>query len=277
MLILGIESSAKSASVAVCDGERLIAQTQLNTAQTHSQTLLPVTADLLRNAGLSLSDMEMFAVAAGPGSFTGLRIGIAQIKAFASAENKPCAPVSTLEAMAWGVSGLMDGIVCAVMDARCEQVYTAMFEVRYGAVLRLSEDAAISLADLDGEIKKLKKPVMLVGDGAEIWYNSCGRQRPDKDGSGSSGETTWKANFSAEAAFPWDNEFGHMDGAIRMAPPQHRLQTGYGVCRAALELYSRGGTVAAAALEPQYLRMPQAERERIAREALARERDSDES
>lgn len=167
MLMLSFESSAKAASVAVTDNGRLLGQSVQISGLTHSATLLPMAEDLLKNLGLGLDKIDAFAVAHGPGSFTGIRIGISTVKGLGWALKKPCTGVSTLEAMAWhGVSA--GGFVCPVMDARRSQVYNALFEIRDGRPFRLTPDRAISLEDLSAEVKELNAPVLLVGDGSYI-------------------------------------------------------------------------------------------------------------
>lgn len=223
MLTLSFESSAKAASVALCDGARLISQYSQCTALTHSRTLLPMAEDMLKNAELSMADVELFAVAQGPGSFTGIRIGVSTVKGLAWAANKPCVGASTLEAMAWhGVSA--GGYVCPVMDARRSQVYNALFEIKDGLPVRLCEDRAISLEELAAELVKLNAPALLVGDGAEL-----------------------TAGFLNEKGI-----------AYKMVPENLRYQSAWGVAMAAL-----GKTPASAdELLPVYLRLSQAERER---------------
>ena len=127
MITLGIDSSAVSVGAAVCDGEKIIADGFINNKITHSQTLMPLVEAIITNAKMTLADIDIFAVSAGPGSFTGLRIGVSAVKGMAYALGKPCKAVSTLDAMAYNLLGT-DGIVCAVMDARCDQVYNALFE-----------------------------------------------------------------------------------------------------------------------------------------------------
>ena len=167
MLILAFESSAKAASAALVRDGELIAQSTQCSGLTHSRTLLPMAEDMLKNTDIRLSDVDMLACAHGPGSFTGIRIGIATVKGLAWALDKPCIGVSTLEAMAWnGISA--GGIICAVMDARRSQVYNALFEIRDGMPVRLTEDRAISLEELKGDVEALNSDVFLVGDGASI-------------------------------------------------------------------------------------------------------------
>ena len=170
MKILALESSATACSVALCEDERLIAQTFQNSGLTHSCTLMPMAESMLAQCGHRLSDVDVIAVAAGPGSFTGLRIGVSTAKGLAWTGDKPCAPCSTLESMAWQLAH-MDGIIIAAMDARRNQVYNAVFRARNGRLERLSPDRAISLAELEEEIKKLEEVKILVGDGAQLCYN----------------------------------------------------------------------------------------------------------
>ncbi len=241
-VILGLDTSAKAASAAICEDGRIIAQTQLNTRLTHSQTALPMMQALLDCARMTLNDVDYLAVSAGPGSFTGIRIGIAAVKAISFTLEKPCIGASTLEALARNMTGL-SGIVCPVMDARCKQVYTAMFELdaEKGRFERLFADEAISTDDLEKRIgetlqrKNSGKSVILVGDGAEMCYNIMNDR---------------------------------MD--VTLAPPMLVNQTGYGVCMAAQAAVQRGETLTAQQLAPVYLRLPQAERERNARIAAER-------
>ncbi len=231
MKILALESSALAASVALTEDETLLAQSYQNSGLTHSRTLMPLCQDLLKNLGLTLSDVDVIAVAAGPGSFTGLRIGVSAAKGLAWAAQKPCCAVSTLEAMAWTVAH-MGGELCPAMDARRSQVYNARFKAEKGAPLRLTPDRAISLEELWGEIEKDgKKPQILVGDGANLCYNA----------------------------------FRERGVEVTLPPPHLRLQSAWGVARGALELARAGQTVTAAQLVPAYHRLSQAERERAAR------------
>ena len=169
MKILALESSAVSASVALTEDEKLVAQSFQNCGLTHSRTLLPMVENLLANCGVSLADVDAIAVAHGPGSFTGVRIGVATVKGLALGADKPCLGVSTLEAMAWGARAL-GGDLCCVMDARAGQVYNALFTVEDGRVRRLCDDRAIKLTELAEEIGEA--PYFLVGDGADLCYNT---------------------------------------------------------------------------------------------------------
>ncbi len=231
MKILALESSATAASVALCEDEALIAQSFRDTGLTHSQTLLPMTEELLAHCGLTVADLDLIAVAAGPGSFTGLRIGVATAKGLAWAAQLPCAGCSTLEAMAWNLAGL-DGELCAAMDARRHQVYNARFRAENGTITRLTEDRAIALEDLIEELRGTETTQIVLGDGAQLCCEAL-----------------------TAAGIP-----------ARLAPPNLRQQTAWGVARLGLELAKAGRTVPPEELVPVYHRLSQAERERLARE-----------
>ena len=231
MKILALESSATACSVALCEDEKLIAQTFQNSGLTHSRTLMPMAESLLEQCGQAMADVDVIAVAAGPGSFTGLRIGVSTAKGLAWAGDKPCAPCSTLESMAWQLAH-MDGIIIAAMDARRSQVYDAVFRARGGTLERLSPDRAIGLGELEDEIKKYEEVKILVGDGAQLCYNE------------------WQKRVTG----------------LRLAPVHLRWQKAWGVARAALELARTDKLVSGGQLAPVYHRLSQAERERLAKE-----------
>lgn len=227
MLLLCFETSAKAASVALFADGVLVGESYQNTGLTHSQTVMVMAEDVLRTAGKTAADVTAVAVAEGPGSFTGVRIGMAAAKGFAWGREIPCYGVSTLEAMARGL-GLWEGYICPVMDARRSQVYNALFEANEGTLTRVAPDRAISLAELGNELKKLEKPVFLVGDGSNLCYNVLQKDVP---------------------------------GLV--LPPEHRLhQRAVGVGLVALEKIAAGDSGDGAALVPNYLRLSQAERER---------------
>lgn len=169
MKILALDSSAICASASIAeDGKMTAVYTQKN-GLTHSSTLLPMVDSLLKNAILSIDDIDMFAVSAGPGSFTGVRIGVSVIKGLAFGKNKICVPVSTLEALAFNAHGMTgDFLVVPVMDARRSQLYNAVFEYSDGKITRLCEDRLISAAELEKELAPCKKPVYFFGDGYGI-------------------------------------------------------------------------------------------------------------
>lgn len=173
MKILSIECSAVPCSAAILEDGKIIASKFINVGLTHSQTLMPMVEEALKEAKISIKDIDGFAVSAGPGSFTGIRIGISAIKGMATPENKPCYPVSTLLAMAQNYKDA-DCLICAVMDARCNQVYNANFEIENGKITRLCEDRALLCEELAKEIKNISqnqnKCVIIVGDGANLFY-----------------------------------------------------------------------------------------------------------
>ena len=167
MKILALESSALTASVALCENGRVLGEYTVNNGNTHSETLLPMTESLLRFLNLSISDVDLFAVSSGPGSFTGVRIGVATLKGLAFGSKKPCIGVSTLEAMAYNLQ-VPNGLICPVMNARRKQVYTALFRLRGNGLERLMPDSAISVDELDRALSEYDEPVYLVGDGYEL-------------------------------------------------------------------------------------------------------------
>ena len=231
MRILAFETSAKAGSVAVLEKGILLAENYCNTGLTHSQTLMVMAEDALKSCGLTPSQVDAVAVASGPGSFTGVRIGVAAAKGFAWGSDIPCCGVSTLEAMATGL-GVYDGYVLPVMDARRSQVYNAVFRAEGGKLTRVTEDRAIALSDLAQEIKNLEKPVFLVGDGAVLCYNTLKDTVPQL-----------------------------------ILPPEHKLhQRAVGVALVAERMLQNGDVCDGATLTPNYLRLSQAERERLAKQ-----------
>ena len=231
MLILAFETSAKAASVALTENGKLLGESYQNTGLTHSQTLMVMAEDVLKQCGTTAADVEAVAVAAGPGSFTGVRIGVAAAKGFAWGAEIPCFGVSTLEAMAESL-GVYDGYVCPCMDARRNQVYNAVFSAQSGELTRVTEDRAIALSDLKEELKKAEKPVFLVGDGANLCYNTLRADVPNL-----------------------------------ILPPEHRIhQRAVGVAILAQRMNDAGIAPSGGELEPNYLRLSQAEREKLERE-----------
>lgn len=230
MKILAFESTAKAASVALCEDDRLIAQSFQNSGLTHSATLMPMADAMLEHCGVPLREVDCFAVADGPGSFTGLRIGISAVKGLAWGTEKPCAGVSTLEAMAWNLAH-MDAILVCCMDARRKQVYNALFRAHHGSLERLTEDRAISLEELCEELSRMEGPKITVGDGAHLCTAEC-----------------------------------EIRGIPVMQAPPHLLhQSAWGVARGAVERIRAGALVSGEALTANYLRLSQAERERLER------------
>ena len=224
MLTLAVESSASAASAALLKDNFLIAEVFQNTSLTHSQTLVPMIHDMLKNTSVSLDEVDLLAVAHGPGSFTGLRIGVSAVKGLAFTSNKPCAGVSTLEAMAYNLL-FFEGIVCCVMDARCHQVYNGLFEVKNSTITRLCDDRPIAIDDLASELTNYQSiPIALVGDGAILCASS--------------------PSFEAQKN-------------IQLVPGHLRYQRAFGVAMAA----QTAEKTTCDQLRPVYLRLPQATRE----------------
>lgn len=169
MKILAIDSSSKPASASVTEDGKVLCEVFVNNGFTHSKTLMPVINDVLKHAEASLDEIDLCAVVTGPGSFTGVRIGVAAAKGLCFNLGIPCVSISTLEAMAYNLS-CVKGYVCAVMDARCSQVYTATFRCGNG-VERLTEDRAISISELIKHFEALDGDVYILGDGAALVYS----------------------------------------------------------------------------------------------------------
>ena len=166
MTLLGIDTSGKTASVAVCTEEAVLAQITVYTKLTHSQVILPICKDVLKNAGMELSDIDGISIAMGPGSYTGLRIGIAAVKAMCFALNKKCLGVSTLEALANNVS-LHKGVICAVMTARLNLVYCAVFRSDGKKIERITEDGIMPIEELKAQLDAMDGDIAVVGDAAD--------------------------------------------------------------------------------------------------------------
>lgn len=231
MLILALDSTAQVGSVALCEDERLIAEYTLNTGHTHSETLLPMVESVLKIAGCTVDDVELFVCTTGPGSFTGVRIGAATVKGMSFGKDIPCIGVSTLEALALnGVA--LDGILCPCMNARRQQVYNALFDCNGRELTRLCDDRALAISELGQELaeKYPQRPVYLMGDGATITYDAL-----------------------AEA----------LGERLVMLPERLIHQSGYNTAQCGLRLYRNGVRTADFELVPVYLRPSQAERMRM--------------
>lgn len=226
MICMGVDSSGKTAAVALMQDEKVLYEEFINAGLTHSQTLLPMMARALDCTGLSPAQIDLYAVSAGPGSFTGLRIGLAAVKGMAQPFSTPCAGVSTLEALSWNIS--CQGTVVSVLDARRGEVYWAAFDGMTHT--RLTPDAAAPVTELGNFLGNCKKPVFFVGDGADLCYN----------------------------------RYDNLSDIIHL-PQSLSLPRGSGLCLAGMELHRRGESVHPALLVPNYLRLSQAERERAAR------------
>ena len=227
MNILAIDTAGKTAAVAVMRDDTLLYEMASNTGLTHSETLLPMVDTALKACGLTPAQLDLYAVTNGPGSFTGLRIGLAVIKGLALPRQIPCAGVSTMAALAYGLAG--EGTVIGAQDARRGQVYWGAFDLATHD--RLTEDAAAPIASLENFVQSCKKPLFFVGDGASLCYNV----------------------------------YKSVPG-VAAAPSALQILRGAGVALAAKAMWERGECVPPAALLPDYHRLSQAERERAERE-----------
>ncbi len=223
MNILSIECSATPVSVAIGNENGVLANDFSVQKVTHSQTLMPMLCSCLKKANLNIDDIDCFAVSAGPGSFTGIRIGISTVKGLAAKNSTPCIPLSTLESMAY-MHKSDDCIICPVMDARCNQLYNALFEVKNGKVTRLCEDRAIFCDDLAKELLNFNKNITVCGDGADVFK-------------------------------PYVSKLQN----ISVLDTEEKYQNALGVL--ILALLNNKKTVNPQELLPFYLRLPQAERE----------------
>lgn len=176
MLILGIDTSGKTASVALSDNDRIIGQNTVFTNLTHSQIIMPMCQKLLEDCGKSLNDINEIAVSCGPGSYTGLRIGIAGVKAMAFALGIKCHGISTLESLAYNLYGF-DGIICPVMKARADLVYNAVFKSENNQITRICDDRIISISDLWAELGNIDEKVIVNGDAADDFLANYGSEK----------------------------------------------------------------------------------------------------
>ncbi len=236
MKILSLDTSATVASVAITENNTPLAEYTLNAKNTHSETLLPMIEAALKALSLKTCDIDLFALSAGPGSFTGVRIGAATVKGLSFASGKPCVEVSTLEALAQNLV-IKSGLICPVMNARRSQVYTALFKSNGKELERLMPDSALSICELDEILSQYKEPVSLVGDGYDI------------------------------------TEKGFSKTKLFYVPEAMRLQSALSVASIALKKYQSGEICTDSALSVNYLRPSQAERERAEREAAIQSND----
>ena len=228
MKILALDSTAIAASVTLCEDEQLLGEYTIANGNTHSQTLLPMVESILNFFDLTTDDIDLFAASAGPGSFTGVRIGAATLKGLAFATQKPCIGVSTLEALAYNLAHV-DGLVCPVMNARRQQVYTALFEAKNGVLTRLMPDSAIAITALDAELSRYNAPVRLCGDGYGVTEQLLTHE-------------------------------------LIPTPDRLRHQSAYSVAQVARMAYESGVRTTDCEMVATYLRLSQAERERLERE-----------
>ncbi len=231
-LILAVDTSAKPVSCALAQDGHVLASFYANTGLTHSQTLMPMIENVLNVSGYRVSDLDAVAVNAGPGSFTGVRIGVSAVKGLAFTADLPCVSVSTLECMAENTAAIPGTVICCLMDARCQQVYGALFEKDANDTWqRLSEDEALTVAQMGERLASLSRPVVLVGDGSEMCYRQWRDTVPN----------------------------------VYLAPSSVRYQNASATALIACRCFEEGLTVSAEELLPTYLRLPQAERELNAR------------
>ena len=237
MKILGIDSSGLTASVALYDNGKIVAVNSVNNNKTHSQTLLPMVMHVMEQAEIDIDDIDAIAVAEGPGSFTGLRIGAATVKGLALASKKTVVPVSTLEGLAYIYAG-SDGYVCPVMDARRGQVYTAVYTFDGTNLSEMTELEAPQAVDCEEILDKLNeicqdKRIYFMGDGVLVHEEKI------------------------------RNKIG--ERAV-IAEPHKRFQDAAAVAVLGAKKYEKGVCVTGAEFEPVYLRLSQAERERMEKE-----------
>ena len=230
MITLAFDSTAKAASVAVTDGDKLLALYNIDNGLTQSELLLPMAENMLKNLKLTFDDVGLLACAVGPGSFTGVRIGVALVKGIAFGKNIPCVAVSTLDELAENLAGL-DGIIVPVMDARRQQVYTATYRGKGGTLDKLTPDRAIAISELADELKEYSEPIYLVGDGYDVARRGLIAAGVD----------------------------------VKETPKLLITENAYSVALVANRKYEKGETVSDLEIAPTYLRMPQAERERLER------------
>lgn len=226
MKILGIETSAKVASTALLCDDIIVSEFTLNAGFTHSQTIMPMVNSVLEQSSITLDQIDAFAVVTGPGSFTGVRIGVSLAKGLALPNNTKCIGISSLESLAYNLIGF-DGYICPVMDARRSQVYTALFQCENGTITRINNDDILKIDELREKIANLDKSLFFVGDGAEMCYNAL----------------------------------GNINSNFRIAPITLRNSHASSVCLIAKQHLDKNDFVDAQHLSPLYLRLSQAERE----------------
>ena len=234
MNILMIDTSGPACGVAIAREGRLVCDMQLVSGRTHSQRVMPMVEAALAMSDMAVSDIDVFGAVTGPGSFTGVRIGVSSVKALAHAAGRPCVGVDALHALAANIQAF-DGVVCPILDARAQQVYGAMF--RAGDVpQRLCEDEAMPLTAFLDRVEATDERALFLGDGVAAMRGAI------------------------EA---------RLGGRAQFAAPQHMNLRAGSACAIAMRLAEQGETTDYLHLLPLYLRAPQAERERAAREAAS--------
>ena len=231
MKILAFDTSAKTASVAVCDGGNILGVSNIENGLTQSELVLPMAEALLSQLKMSFADVELYAVTVGPGSFTGVRIGVSTVKGLAFGRDIPCAPVSTLEALAENAAGL-SGLIVPCMDARRGQFYTATFAATGDGISRMTPDRAISAEELAEELRSYDGDIYVTGDGYDVAHKLL----------------------------------TSLGVKLAVTPYLLRSQNAVSIARVAERMHAQGLCVSERELAPSYLRLPQAERERLERE-----------
>ena len=231
MKILAFDTSAKTASVAVCEGGNILGVSNIENGLTQSELVLPMAEALLAQLKLSFADVELYAVTVGPGSFTGVRIGVSTVKGLAFGRDIPCAPVSTLEALAENAAGLT-GLIVPCMDARRGQFYTATFAATGEGISRMTPDRAISAEELAEELRSYEGDIYITGDGYDVAHKLL----------------------------------TSLGVKLAVTPYLLRSQNAVSIARVAEKMHAQGLCVSERELAPSYLRLPQAERERLERE-----------
>lgn len=227
MKILALDSSGLVASAALAEDDNLLAEYTVNNKKTHSQTLLPMVEEIVRVTDTELSDVDAIAVAAGPGSFTGLRIGAATVKGLALALEKPIVPVPTLEGLAYNLWGSSD-LICPIMDARRNQVYTGLYRFDKGGLVTVMDQRPLDIDELTELLLQKEENVIFAGDGIQVYRARIMEKMPD----------------------------------AQFAPAHMNKQRAGSIAFAGANRFARGQFIDGDSFAPEYLRVPQAERER---------------
>ncbi len=228
MLVFGIDTCCMAATAALMNETVMLAQTVISHKKTHSQMMMPQIESMFRLAEVSPADIDVFAAAVGPGSFTGVRIGVATVKAMAQAANKPCVAVSTLEALAHS-SSCFKGLICPILDARRNQVYNALFYSNGKTMTRKRDDRALALSELFSELNALNDDVLFMGDGVLAYREEI---------------------------------LEKMSSRAHFASKVNNLNLAGSVAEIGLRMFSDGIFTNYNDLVPQYVRLSQAERDR---------------
>jgi tRNA threonylcarbamoyladenosine biosynthesis protein TsaB len=228
---LSVDSSSKTVSVAVNNDEETLVEIFLNTGLVHGRTLVPVIESAILYSGLSMKDIDLFSVASGPGSFTGIRIGMSAVKGMMFALNKPCVSISSLEALAFNVVNVCDGIICPCSDFRRGNLYNSIFKSDGANIIRLTEDRNISADNLLKELKNYNEKIYFVGDNEQLCHNL------------------------------WINNSPLMNFYIFKSPFCHIKASNLGLLT--YKKYSENNKIASDEVYPTYLSLSQAEKQRL--------------